>query len=311
MNKTINFIIKIIILIFSFYFISKIIDFKELEINILKYNYLIYTLLIGLLSFLLSTLRWSLILDKLIQPQKFTKLMYILSFQSLSGNFIPSLLNEGVRIYLSKIINMTAGDSATSVIVDRFFGFFAKGIFIIISLLVFSFLFLDLKYFILIFFFIFLFFIFVFFSLDRILKIFTNFLRYLKPNKFREFLKNGHSFVLIFLENKNEATKPLFISLILQLLQIISFYFISKSLFEEISIIPILILLPTISFISALPFTFNGWGVRELLFIYFFNIFNYSEETIFIASILFGLVSAIIPLIILAILYLFKINQNN
>lgn len=311
MSKTINLIIKIIILIFSIYFISKIIDFKELEINILKYNYLFFVLIIGLLSFLLSTLRWSLILDKLIQPQKFTKLMYILSIQSLSGNFIPSLLNEGVRIYLSKIIKMSTSDSATSVIVDRVFGFFAKGIFIVISFLLFSFLFLDLKYFLIIFFFIVFSSILIFFSLDKILEIFSNFLRFIKPNKLREFLKNGHSFVSIFLENKNEASKPLAISLALQLLQIISFYLISKSLFEEISIIPILILLPTISFISALPITFNGWGVRELLFIYFFNFFNYSEETTFIASILFGLVSAIIPIVVLSILYPFKIHKNN
>ena len=309
MNNKIKIFIKLIILIGSFYFINNFINFRDLEIEILHYKYLFYTLLVGLTSFILSALRWSIILDKFIQPQKFLKLLYILSLQALSGNFIPSIINEGVRIYFSKIIKMNISDSTTVVIVDRFFGIIAKFLFIGLSLAVFSFYFFELKTAYLIITIEIFFSILIILFIKKIWVFILSLFRFLKESKIKTFLRKGYQFLSIFYEHKKEAITPFVLSILMQILQIISFYFISKALFNEISIIPIIILLPIISLISTLPITFNGWGVRELLFIYFFQFFNYSEDTTFIASILFGLTSAVIPLIILSVTYLINFKK--
>lgn len=310
MNKIIKYLVRIIIFASSLYFINNLVDFTDLKITIKNYNFLYYTLAVGLLSFFLSGLRWSILLDKFIQPKKLSKLLYIQSIHALSCNFIPGILNEGVRIYFSKIINMNISDSATVIIVDRFFGMLSKALFIGISFLFFSFYFLDKKLFYLIFIFVFIFYSTFFFFLEKIWKFVQNILRYLKESRIKDFLRKGYHFISIFSENKKEAILPFFLSGVIHLLQIISFYFISKSLFDNISIIPIIILVPTITLISTLPITFNGWGVRELLFIYFFKFFNYSEEITLLTSILFGLTSAITPLLVLSIFFCFKIFKK-
>lgn len=310
MNKIIKYLVRIIIFASSLYFINNLVDFTDLKITIKNYNFLYYTLAVGLLSFFLSGLRWSILLDKFIQPKKLSKLLYIQSIHALSCNFIPGILNEGVRIYFSKIVNMNISDSATVIIVDRFFGMLSKALFIGISFLFFSFYFLDKKLFYLIFIFVFIFYSIFFFFLEKIWKFVQNILRYLKESRIKDFLRKGYHFISIFSENKKEAILPFFLSGVIHLLQIISFYFISKSLFDNISIIPIIILVPTITLISTLPITFNGWGVRELLFIYFFKFFNYSEEITLLTSILFGLTSAITPLLVLSIFFCFKIFKK-
>ena len=310
MNKIIKYLVRIIIFISSLYLINNLVDFTDLKVTIINYNFLYYTVAIGLLSFLLSGLRWSILLDKFLQPKKLSKLLYIQSIHALSCNFIPGILNEGVRIYFSKIVNMNISDSATVVIVDRFFGILSKVLFIGISLLFFSFYFLDKKLFYLILIVILIFYFTFFFFLEKLWKFLQNVLSYLKESRIKEFLRKGYHFISIFSDNKKEAILPFFLSIVIHLLQIISFYFISKSLFDNISIIPIIILVPTVTLISTLPITFNGWGVRELLFIYFFRFFNYSEEITLLTSVLFGLTSAIIPLLVLTIFYLLKIKPN-
>lgn len=310
MNKIIKYLVRIIIFISSLYLINNLVDFTDLKVTIINYNFLYYTVAIGLLSFLLSGLRWSILLDKFLQPKKLSKLLYIQSIHALSCNFIPGILNEGVRIYFSKIVNMNISDSATVVIVDRFFGILSKVLFIGISFLFFSFYFLDKKLFYLILIVILIFYFTFFFFLEKLWKFLQNVLSYLKESRIKEFLRKGYHFISIFSDNKKEAILPFFLSIVIHLLQIISFYFISKSLFDNISIIPIIILVPTVTLISTLPITFNGWGVRELLFIYFFRYFNYSEEITLLTSVLFGLTSAIIPLLVLTIFYLLKIKPN-
>ncbi len=310
MNKIIKYLVRIIIFISSLYLINNLVDFTDLKVTIINYNFLYYTVAIGLLSFLLSGLRWSILLDKFLQPKKLSKLLYIQSIHALSCNFIPGILNEGVRIYFSKIVNMNISDSATVVIVDRFFGILSKVLFIGISFLFFSFYFLDKKLFYLILIVILIFYFTFFFFLEKLWKFLQNVLSYLKESRIKEFLRKGYHFISIFSDNKKEAILPFFLSIVIHLLQIISFYFISKSLFDNISIIPIIILVPTVTLISTLPITFNGWGVRELLFIYFFRFFNYSEEITLLTSVLFGLTSAIIPLLVLTIFYLLKIKPN-
>ena len=101
MNKIIKYLIRIIIFISSLYLINNLVDFTDLKITIINYSYLYYTIAIGLLSFL-SGLRWSILLDKFIQPKKLYELLYIQSIHALSCNFIPGILNEGVRIYFLK-----------------------------------------------------------------------------------------------------------------------------------------------------------------------------------------------------------------
>ena len=70
MNKIIKYLVRIIIFISSLYLINNLVDFTDLKVTIINYNFLYYTLAIGLLSFLLSGLRWSILLNKFLQPKK-------------------------------------------------------------------------------------------------------------------------------------------------------------------------------------------------------------------------------------------------
>ena len=69
MNKIIKYLIRIIIFISSLYLINNLVDFTDLKITIINYSYLYYTIAIGLLSFFLSGLRWSILLDKLFNQK--------------------------------------------------------------------------------------------------------------------------------------------------------------------------------------------------------------------------------------------------
>ena len=51
-------------------------------------------------------------------------------------------------------------------------------------------------------------------------------------------------------------------------------------------------------------------GELENYCLYIFKFFNYSEEITLLTSVLFGLTSAIIPLLVLMIFYLFKIKPT-
>ena len=99
--------------------------------------------------------------------------------------------------------------------------------------------------------------------------------------------------MLKFLFSKNN----LFIILLcifISLITIFSYSIIAISLMDyEINLFNLLFIFGTVTFISALPISYSGWGIRELSAIYLFKYFGYEQSIGLIAALLIGIISLI------------------
>ncbi|WP_038055581.1 lysylphosphatidylglycerol synthase transmembrane domain-containing protein [Thermodesulfobacterium hydrogeniphilum] len=72
--------------------------------------------------------------------------------------------------------------------------------------------------------------------------------------------------------------KPLFLGFVIQILFVLQFVFLGKALHLNLKFIYFFVIIPIISFLSALPLSISGLGVREGSLSYFLHLLNYSVE---------------------------------
>jgi hypothetical protein len=127
-----------------------------------------------------------------------------------------------------------------------------------------------------------------------LLILFNNFL-YSKINKFldtsgagkiRESIKNLHQEIHIFRHHKKMILNNLAMSLFIQTISPISFYFIALSLGIKINIVYFFIFLPIIGAITLLPISIGGLGLRDATTIFFFAKAGVSKDLSFAMSLL-------------------------
>lgn len=99
----------------------------------------------------------------------------------------------------------------------------------------------------------------------------------------------------IILFSKETGFLIIFLSAIVQLLIVLSFYFLALALGVRLSYIHLL-MLPSIILISTLPFSFAGWGIRENAMIVGLGFFGVSSVDSLALSVGFGIGQAIIGL---------------
>ncbi len=89
-----------------------------------------------------------------------------------------------------------------------------------------------------------------------------------------------------YAQQKQVLALFLFLSIIEQFFQAITSYFISQSLGLNISFVYFLIFVPLVMMIIRLPISFDGYGVREGLYIYFFGLVAVSQTDAFLLGFL-------------------------
>ncbi len=74
------------------------------------------------------------------------------------------------------------------------------------------------------------------------------------------------------------SVKPLFLGFLIQVLYVFQFVFLGKALHLKLKPVYFFVIIPIISFLSGLPLTISGLGIREGSLSYFLHLVNYSVE---------------------------------
>jgi len=90
--------------------------------------------------------------------------------------------------------------------------------------------------------------------------------------------------------------QQLWVSLIIHFNGIIAYYLIGNALGLSIDFIYYLLAVPLIFMSALLPFSFSGWGIREIAAIVIFNVIGVSSEFAVATSILFGLLLMVVSI---------------
>jgi len=89
-------------------------------------------------------------------------------------------------------------------------------------------------------------------------------------DKIRQALINLHQEIHVFKKNKKVLAASLAMSFMIQIVAVVSFYFIGVALGLRISIIYYCVFLPLIGAITFLPISLGGLGLRDATTVYFF-----------------------------------------
>lgn len=131
------------------------------------------------------------------------------------------------------------------------------------------------------------------------------------PNagKIREAIKGLHQEVHYFRHHKEVIVHNLILSVIIQIITPLCFYFIGLSLGIKLNIIYYFIFLPIIGAITLLPISIGGLGLRDMTVIYFFTKAGVDKDLAFAMSILsFSFI--VIYGIIGGVIYVFTLHHR-
>lgn len=231
------------------------IDLQKLWVIFSNMNIFLFFLasFLYLLSSVISTIRWRLFvpLNSSLSLKKLFSLYMIGSFFNI---FLPGIMGGDLVkiIILRKAIGLK--DAIGSVFIERYIGLFA------LLLLGFSFFFIYKKlmtenwtlYFV---------------PISFFLLFLGTFLLFLS-DKF-SFISNLKKYVFSF--KKGVFFKAFFYSLLIQLVVIVSVYFVFIGVEAPIKFYEVVIYLPLVIILTMLPISISGIGVREWSFLFFFG----------------------------------------
>lgn len=129
-------------------------------------------------------------------------------------------------------------------------------------------------------------------------------------NNIFNFLSKLHSTLIFFPYKKVFFSSCIFI-LSYQLSTILSVYLIFKATGYPVSFIHNMAVYPIIGMLNILPITFGGFGIREGAFVYFYGLLGVPPETAICVSITNYLILSITPAILGALLYSYESIRGN
>jgi len=116
---------------------------------------------------------------------------------------------------------------------------------------------------------------------------------------------------LIHIKNKHKLISyNIILSIISNFLMLFTWYFISKSIGANISIKYIIIFIPLVAILQAIPISLNGMGVREGATVFLFSKIGIMKEVSFIMALLYSTISILIS-VIGGVVYLLYRNEFN
>ena len=255
-------IFTILLVIYIFYFLFKIIDWRIFLVSLVEANifYLSLGFIISLLLPILSFLRWQKILNEFGYKTYFIKLMKIILLSFSANLFAPAKSGDLVKIFahtnIKKKSNLFSGlildrfcDLIILSLLSIFGGFYLKNsTVIVLGLLIISTLLFAI--------------------------ILNKFIKFSFKTKIlnKIYLIVSKSFQLFFNRSKN-IVFVILLSLLQWFFASIQVWLFYLAFGANISLVIVFSLFPVVVFLSFLPITPSGLGVREILFVYLFSQF--------------------------------------
>jgi uncharacterized protein (TIRG00374 family) len=274
MRKVIFELVKILISVILIYIIFKNMDIRAFLNHLKSINLLLYLIAIvfGFIGYFFSAVRWFIF----IKAYKLNVSFFEANKYVFVGLFLGLILPSGagvdlVRFFYAQRNNLDRrAEVLSSIFVDRFVGVIAlvclallgvyfgvekirevaKELIWIMLLLIGFFIFMLTPLF-----------------EKIILSLFGNVRRYRIGERIQKLL---NSFSL-YKENKIVVISSFFISIIMQFFFGASAFFISKALGFNLNLVEIILITSAINFITMLPISFSGIGIREGGFIFFLS----------------------------------------
>jgi|TARA_Y100000310_G_C20702327_1_gene831034 hypothetical protein len=296
-SNTLKFIFKLLVSITLLFLIFRFIGVNKVYNELLNANiyYMAAALFLAIFPIFFKAIRWRSII------QIFNKTITIkssINYTLISIAFsivTPGRLGEFIKAkYLVDSSNMRYIKSIVTVVIDKIFDIMTI---VLLGLIGLSFL-KEIEAFSSFFIYASVFYILVIILIliyfDKVLKLISYILSKKYKNSFEKFTLNRTFYI-----------KGLLFSLLIWITLSTEAFFILKALnFLSPSFYVVISIVPLMALSSMLPISIGGMGVRELISIYFLSVIGIQAEKSVIFSLIYTLVSAGIPAIMGAILYI-------
>lgn len=294
-SRRLFFFLKLFFTIITLNILFRYLDFNLLLINlkIIPFWSIITVIFLSLIQLLIASLRFQLILEDSRHIRSFSKILQINLIASFySQTMISFIGGDGVKIWLLTKLGISVKDSTHNVFIDRFSGLLTQ---LLAMILTFPYLmplirnsdkFGPL----------------IIISFVSLFAIFSIFFYHKFHSQIPINLKildqiNELSRVMIYLSHKTGLIfKVTLLSALIILINILIVYvfFIAEKV--EIEIQYVFLLAPVVFFMSMLPISFAGWGVREMIMSSAFSLIGIPSEKSIAVSVEFGITLLLISL---------------
>jgi len=261
------------------YILIKQVDVKQIYSCLSNSNgfYLLFAAVIFLFTLSLGLFRWSYLLRAQNIIVKFIRLFRIYCVGLFFNLFLVGLTGgDVIKIYYIAKETDKKIEGGTTVLIDRIAGLSALLTLVFVSIIItyHNKKFAPLFWPVIISFFCMIIGMFVIFNIRKLqnIFIFKTLLRYIPlRNKLSKMLHSVH----LYRNHKSIILKVFLISFLVHPLCCLVNFIIAKAIgIEGVPLIYYFVLIPIISFISALPISVSGWGVGEALYVSFFGMFG-------------------------------------
>ncbi len=278
-------IIKLIITIILFYYLSKFVDFEKLQTILLQNNFtwIFVALILQLMSTYMAAYRWFKISQLIVFKESLSFYVHSYFKGTFFNQVLPSSIGgDAVRIYDLTKQGYGKKDSFYGVFVDRIVGLVGLLVLNLLATIIFYGTF-DKDFSMLIILitlggisgFIFL------FHLEKI-KFLGNYKFLDLFHRLARRLNNLYPTNIILI-------KHLSISVIVHLLSVLTMYGLSLSIDLGLSFQIFLIAVPPVFLLTIIPISLAGWGIREGAMVGIFMLVGADETKVLAMSILYGL----------------------
>ncbi|MCX8030717.1 MAG: flippase-like domain-containing protein [Thermodesulfovibrionales bacterium] len=279
------FLLKLAVSISLLYLLFSKLDITLIKENLTKISPIAFVSSASLyiFSLYLSSIRWSLLIDKLIPVRKLFSLYSIGAFFNIC---LPGIIGgDAIKVYyLNKALNQLSPDkikhgdktnltaiSIASVFLDRYIGFFSL---LCIGIVAFPFSLPQLHKEHLVYL--------IAWLLPLFFVVFVSFsflIFWQKIGLSNQFLAKIYNYFSPYRLKNDTLLKTFLYSFIIQLTVIISIYILSNSLLLHIPLFYLFTFIPLILLTTLLPISISGLGVREFSFIFFLGGIGVSPES--------------------------------
>lgn len=273
MNNKIQFILKTFVSIALIIYLLSRTDYTAIYISLISAIpvYLLLALATLFLGKLITGYRWQLLLVAQDIKIPLKSLISSLFVGQFFNSFLPTTIGgDTIRAYDTAAASKEYAKSVTTVFMDRFIGVLALVLLAVLALMVAFLMGEDVNYYLIPVLSVALLCIIglVIVLNDLLIKLFARVLRRIRFNRIADQVENIYKSIQ---EMKVDPSTPLFafgISLLLQINVVIFHYYISLALGLEVPILYYFIIVPVALTILIVPFSINGIGLREGVFVF-------------------------------------------
>jgi len=290
MKKKLILGLKIIFTIFIFYLLYSFMDVEKTAQQLMKLNLLksFIICLVWITTLFITTFRWYLLIRPIDKQISYFYLFrsYLIGF--FFNTFLPTTIGGDVYriIRINKMID-SKSQSTAIVFIERLVGFLAIAMLAVVSMLLLgkgvlyeklrwlafgSLIVLTIS-------------VFTFFN-DRFLLLVSKLLKKGSFFKLGERIKKFYEKIHHFKNHKSYLFYTFLISIIYQLVVVLTFYTTARFLMIEISYTHLILFVCMISIITLLPISIGGLGLREGGFALLFELAGFSREGGFAVALL-------------------------